>query len=148
MASHAGTASGRPQRGPGPQLRAYRQDMTQVTEPTTEQLVGAVAHDEAADPFPVRGMDHVRFHVGNAREDEQGRVVLDAIRYSRDAWFQSWSRSGGIGVLELLLKFLRVHRYVRGLGWRHDLIPPTVGPKSNHGEDDQSEDNFSTSCHM
>jgi 4-hydroxyphenylpyruvate dioxygenase len=31
-------------------------------------LVGAVAHDESHDPFPVRGMDHVRFHVGNARQ--------------------------------------------------------------------------------
>ena len=35
------------------------------------------------------------FHVGNAREDEQGRVVLDAIRYSREAWFKTWSRTGG-----------------------------------------------------
>ncbi|MFC0438895.1 carotenoid oxygenase family protein [Kutzneria buriramensis] len=35
------------------------------------------------------------FHVGNAREDEQGRVVLDAIRYSRDAWNQSWNQVGG-----------------------------------------------------
>jgi 4-hydroxyphenylpyruvate dioxygenase len=31
-------------------------------------LVGAVAHDDSHDPFPVRGMDHVRFHVGNARQ--------------------------------------------------------------------------------
>jgi len=35
---------------------------------TEEELVGAVAHDVAADPFPVRGMDHVRFRVGNARQ--------------------------------------------------------------------------------
>ncbi|EWM16023.1 carotenoid oxygenase family protein [Kutzneria sp. 744] len=35
------------------------------------------------------------FHVGNAREDEQGRIVLDAIRYSREAWFKTWSRTGG-----------------------------------------------------
>ncbi len=31
-------------------------------------LVGAVAHDLDADPFPVIGMDHVRFAVGNARQ--------------------------------------------------------------------------------
>jgi 4-hydroxyphenylpyruvate dioxygenase len=33
-----------------------------------DALVGAVAHDDSHDPFPVRGMDHVRFHVGNARQ--------------------------------------------------------------------------------
>lgn len=33
-----------------------------------DELVGAVAHDDATDPFPVRGMDHVRFWVGNARQ--------------------------------------------------------------------------------
>ncbi len=33
-----------------------------------DALVGAVAHDIAADPFPVIGMDHVRFAVGNARQ--------------------------------------------------------------------------------
>ncbi len=55
-------------RNVGPE-RAYRHVMTHVTEVlSTEQLVGAVAHDEAHDPFPVRGMDHVRFHVGNARQ--------------------------------------------------------------------------------
>ena len=31
-------------------------------------LAGAVAHDDSRDPFPVRGIDHVRFHVGNARQ--------------------------------------------------------------------------------
>jgi 4-hydroxyphenylpyruvate dioxygenase len=31
-------------------------------------LVGAVDHDHAADPFPVLGMDHVHFAVGNARQ--------------------------------------------------------------------------------
>ena len=40
-----------------------------VTDTThDEALVGAVPHDESADPFPVRGMDHVRFAVGNARQ--------------------------------------------------------------------------------
>jgi 4-hydroxyphenylpyruvate dioxygenase len=33
-----------------------------------EALVGAVAHDPAADPFPVVDMDHLRFAVGNARQ--------------------------------------------------------------------------------
>jgi len=43
--------------------------MTTVTDPAaTDELVGAVPHDEARDPFPVRGMDHVRFAVGNARQ--------------------------------------------------------------------------------
>ena len=31
-------------------------------------LVGAVEHDHAGDPFPVLGMDHVHFAVGNARQ--------------------------------------------------------------------------------
>jgi 4-hydroxyphenylpyruvate dioxygenase len=39
--------------------------MTQATE---DRLVGAVPHDISADPFPVKGVDHVRFHVGNARQ--------------------------------------------------------------------------------
>ena len=33
-----------------------------------DQLVGAVAHDVSHDPFPVTGLDHVRFFVGNARQ--------------------------------------------------------------------------------
>ncbi|MBB5893715.1 carotenoid oxygenase family protein [Kutzneria kofuensis] len=54
------------------------------------------------------------FHVGNAREDEQGRVVLDAIRYSRDAWFQSWSRSGGAPRAEqaAALAVSKLHRWI------------------------------------
>ena len=32
------------------------------------ELVGAVAHDDTRDPFPVRGMDHIRFYVGNAKQ--------------------------------------------------------------------------------
>ena len=35
---------------------------------TEDELVGAVAHDVDADPFPVKGMDHVRFYVGNAKQ--------------------------------------------------------------------------------
>ncbi len=33
-----------------------------------DALVGAVEHDPSTDPFPVIGMDHVRFAVGNARQ--------------------------------------------------------------------------------
>src|SRR5258708_4776135 len=33
-----------------------------------DQLVGAVAHDLDHDPFPVIGMDHLRFAVGNAKQ--------------------------------------------------------------------------------
>ena len=31
-------------------------------------LVGAVDHDVTRDPFPVLGMDYIRFHVGNAKQ--------------------------------------------------------------------------------
>ncbi len=31
-------------------------------------LIGGIAHDLAPDPFPVNGMDHLRFAVGNARQ--------------------------------------------------------------------------------
>jgi len=34
----------------------------------TDELVGAVAHDQSHDRFPVLGMDHVRFCVGNAKQ--------------------------------------------------------------------------------
>ena len=33
-----------------------------------DELIGAVAHDIAADPFPVKGLDHIRFYVGNAKQ--------------------------------------------------------------------------------
>ncbi|MGH3683358.1 MAG: VOC family protein, partial [Natronosporangium sp.] len=43
--------------------------MTQTAEdPTIDQLVGAVPHDLTADPFPVIGIDHLRFLVGNAKQ--------------------------------------------------------------------------------
>ncbi|MGW5364729.1 carotenoid oxygenase family protein [Actinopolymorpha pittospori] len=35
------------------------------------------------------------FHVGNAREDAEGRIVLDAVRYDRQAWNAAWSGIGG-----------------------------------------------------
>jgi 4-hydroxyphenylpyruvate dioxygenase len=33
-----------------------------------DALIGALAHDVSPDPFPVIGLDHVRFVVGNARQ--------------------------------------------------------------------------------
>src|SRR2546421_8059293 len=42
--------------------------MTQADYVNLDELVGAVAHDIAADPFPVRGIDHLYFVVGNARQ--------------------------------------------------------------------------------
>jgi 4-hydroxyphenylpyruvate dioxygenase len=38
------------------------------TSAETDMLVGAVQHDDAADPFPVKGMDAVVFAVGNAKQ--------------------------------------------------------------------------------
>jgi len=49
--------------------------MTQaMNRPTIElpvdvdELVGAVEHDTSHDPFPVKGLDHLRFFVGNAKQ--------------------------------------------------------------------------------
>jgi len=39
-----------------------------ATDVPADVLIGAVPHDDAADPFPVIGMDHVRFYVGNAKQ--------------------------------------------------------------------------------
>src|SRR5882757_10086831 len=43
-----------------------------TTQPVAESelvnLIGAVEHDDSADPFPVIGMDHIRFYVGNAKQ--------------------------------------------------------------------------------
>jgi 4-hydroxyphenylpyruvate dioxygenase len=33
-----------------------------------DALIGAVAHDIGADPFPVKGLDYLRFYVGNAKQ--------------------------------------------------------------------------------
>jgi 4-hydroxyphenylpyruvate dioxygenase len=50
------------------------QAMDRLTELTVDdelrldELIGAVAHDIDADPFPVRGLDHIRFYVGNAKQ--------------------------------------------------------------------------------
>jgi 4-hydroxyphenylpyruvate dioxygenase len=61
---------------------------------TVDQLVGAIAHDIAEDPFPVRGIDHLRFYVGNAKQAAyyySAALGMQAIAYrgpetgSRDA---------------------------------------------------------------
>jgi 4-hydroxyphenylpyruvate dioxygenase len=38
------------------------------TDSNVDALIGTVAHDIEPDPFPVIGMDHLRFAVGNARQ--------------------------------------------------------------------------------
>ena len=35
------------------------------------------------------------FHVGNAREDGSGRIILDAVRYTRAAFKATWARMAG-----------------------------------------------------
>jgi len=49
--------------------------MTQAMDhPTLDEavdvdaLIGVVAHDISEDPFPVKGLDHLRFYVGNAKQ--------------------------------------------------------------------------------
>ncbi|MGH3881996.1 MAG: 4-hydroxyphenylpyruvate dioxygenase [Pseudonocardiaceae bacterium] len=37
-------------------------------EADVDTLIGGIAHDLGPDPFPVHGMDHLRFAVGNARQ--------------------------------------------------------------------------------
>ncbi|GAA0931818.1 4-hydroxyphenylpyruvate dioxygenase [Virgisporangium aurantiacum] len=39
-----------------------------MTSAIEDELVGAVDHDIDNDPFPVKGIDHVRFVVGNAKQ--------------------------------------------------------------------------------
>lgn len=44
-------------------------DRPQSTEEVdVDQLIGAVNHDISGDPFPVRGLDHIAFLVGNAKQ--------------------------------------------------------------------------------
>ncbi|HEY0700078.1 MAG TPA: 4-hydroxyphenylpyruvate dioxygenase, partial [Micromonospora sp.] len=38
------------------------------TDVDLDELVGAVAHDISHDPFPVKGIDHIAFMVGNAKQ--------------------------------------------------------------------------------
>ena len=41
--------------------------MTQA-DINVDELIGAIEHDVAGDPFPVKGLDHLYFMVGNARQ--------------------------------------------------------------------------------
>jgi 4-hydroxyphenylpyruvate dioxygenase len=45
-------------------------DRPDVTEDgvNVDELIGAVAHDISHDPFPVKGVDHLTFMVGNAKQ--------------------------------------------------------------------------------
>jgi 4-hydroxyphenylpyruvate dioxygenase len=44
--------------------------MTQAMDEqvNVDELIGAVAHDIDTDPFPVKGLDHLTFYVGNAKQ--------------------------------------------------------------------------------
>ena len=44
------------------------QALNDIDQATADRLIGAVEHDIAADPFPVKGLDHVLFLVGNAKQ--------------------------------------------------------------------------------
>jgi 4-hydroxyphenylpyruvate dioxygenase len=45
-------------------------DRLEITDDSgdADQLIGAVAHDITHDPFPLKGLDHLRFYVGNAKQ--------------------------------------------------------------------------------
>jgi 4-hydroxyphenylpyruvate dioxygenase len=43
-------------------------DRPTMTQAAVDRLIGAVPHDLTRDPFPVRGIDHLYFVVGNARQ--------------------------------------------------------------------------------
>jgi 4-hydroxyphenylpyruvate dioxygenase len=45
-------------------------DRPELTEDgvNVDELIGAVTHDTSRDPFPVKGIDHINFMVGNAKQ--------------------------------------------------------------------------------
>jgi 4-hydroxyphenylpyruvate dioxygenase len=43
-------------------------ELTDDNSADADRLIGAVAHDIADDPFPLKGLDHIRFYVGNAKQ--------------------------------------------------------------------------------
>ncbi|WP_326563107.1 4-hydroxyphenylpyruvate dioxygenase [Micromonospora sp. NBC_01796] len=48
--------------------QAIDRPSTDIQDVDVDVLVGAVDHDITADPFPVRGIDHIQFLVGNAKQ--------------------------------------------------------------------------------
>jgi 4-hydroxyphenylpyruvate dioxygenase len=44
------------------------QALNDIDQSTADRLIGAVEHDIAGDPFPVKGLDHILFLVGNAKQ--------------------------------------------------------------------------------
>ncbi|MGW4462451.1 4-hydroxyphenylpyruvate dioxygenase [Micromonospora sp. NPDC004704] len=48
--------------------QAIDRPSTDIQDVDVDVLVGAVDHDISADPFPVRGIDHIQFLVGNAKQ--------------------------------------------------------------------------------
>src|SRR2546430_1769660 len=62
--------------------------MTQADYVNLEELVGAVPHDLAQDPFPVKGIDHLYLVVGNARVatiaayGDTRHTLVDGSRYT------------------------------------------------------------------
>ncbi|HEV7896944.1 MAG TPA: 4-hydroxyphenylpyruvate dioxygenase [Planosporangium sp.] len=45
-----------------------RPGITEDSGEYADRLIGAVAHDITDDPFPLKGLDHLRFYVGNAKQ--------------------------------------------------------------------------------
>jgi carotenoid cleavage dioxygenase-like enzyme len=61
------------------------------------------------------------FHVGNAREDAAGRIVLDGVRYSRPAWMRMWAGQDGT-------ETSRLHRWT---------LDPATGTAGEQERDDR-----------
>ncbi|WP_214410081.1 carotenoid oxygenase family protein [Sphaerisporangium fuscum] len=69
------------------------------------------------------------FHVGNAREDAHGRIVLDAVRYSRSAFQALWPRIGGAADPAAETGGTALHRW---------LIDPASGTVKEEPLDDRN----------
>ncbi len=63
------SGSGRVDGGPRPSDGPDGPESTgDAADQAADELVGAVSHDSGSDPFPVIGLDHVHFVVGNAKQ--------------------------------------------------------------------------------
>ncbi|MFC3981658.1 carotenoid oxygenase family protein [Streptosporangium jomthongense] len=69
------------------------------------------------------------FHVGNAREDASGRVVLDAIRYTRESFTSIWGRIGGAANPAAETGGAVLHRWV---------LDPATGGVTEEQRDDRA----------